>query len=311
MLASNRLGISTCWNAVRLREGAKIIEEITSLGFSRIEIEYRLSEDAIPDFEHAVRNGSIVVSSVHNFAPLPSGEEPTNSGADRFSLASTDQSEREQAVRQTLTTFELARRLGARAVILHLGHVEVRTNYLAELIQTVKEKGRTSPEAERVRRAFREERHKYCEENLRCAIQSVKDLLSQVEEWGIKICIENRYYFHQIPLVEEMVRIKEEVSHPLVCYWHDVGHAHVQEVLGLGSHRLWLDRVGHCMAGIHIHDATFIYDHKAPGNGEIDFEVIFNRIPPDCIKVLELSSQVSRDEVISGINFLRRFGLTP
>ena len=118
------------------------------------------------------------------------------------------------------------------------------------------------------------------------------------------ICIENRYFHNQIPLPDEVVVIKREIPSPGLRYWHDLGHAHVEEVLGFSSHLEMLDLLRDQVFGLHIHDSVFVRDHKAPGTGEIDFKSVLAKIPATAIKVLELASSVSATDIRRSIDYL-------
>ncbi len=305
------LGISTAWNAAVLRAGEKVLEQILRLGFRSIEVDYRLGEDAVPLLEQHVRDGRLAVSSVHNFAPLPRGEEPTNRGGDKLSLASADEAERREAVALTGKTIDLARKLGARAVVLHIGHVDIGIRYFEELSDICRAEGADSRRAARIRETVEKLREGARSPHIESAIRSLRELVSYVGDGDIALCIENRYYFHQIPLPDELLRIMGEVSSPRLKYWHDIGHAHVLEAQGWLPHLDSLGMLRPHLFGVHIHDALFTADHAAPGTGEIGFEQVFRRIPPEAIKVMEVSSKVSEEEIVESMAFLGRFGLRP
>ncbi|MGD9400673.1 MAG: sugar phosphate isomerase/epimerase family protein [bacterium] len=305
------LGISTAWNAASLRDGEKVIGEILRVGFRSIEVDYRLSENAVPLLKQYIREGRLTVSSVHNFAPLPRGEDPKNTGGDKLSLASTDEAERQDAVALTRTTIDLARDLGARAVVLHIGHVEVGIRYFQEISDICRVEGVNSKKAMQMRDMVRKMRKDLRPPHMDSVTRSLKELVAYVGEDDLTLCIENRYFFHQIPLPVEVLFLIDEISSDRLKYWHDIGHAHVLEVQGWLPHLPALDTLKQHLFGVHIHDSVFTGDHIAPGTGEIDFEPIFRRVPPGAIKVMELSPKVSEDEVLNSIDFLSKFGLKP
>ncbi|MFH1313781.1 MAG: TIM barrel protein [Candidatus Eisenbacteria bacterium] len=298
------LGMSTSWNSAGIEDGTRIVDEIAALGFKRLEIEYRVSENAIPAIEAAVRSGRITVSSVHNFAPLPASNKPSNWGGDTLSLSSPDEPERSEAVNLTLRSLELAKRLGARALILHMGEIDTGRGFFQELADVVKAAGVASGDAVRIRESVKKARDARKAAFLDSAVRSLKDLLARSEDSGITVCIENRYFHNQIPLPDEVVAIKQEIPSARLRYWHDLGHAHVEEVLGFSSHLEVLDRLEKYIFGVHIHDSVFIGDHKAPGTGEIDFSSVFAKINRPVIKVLELASSVSADDIRHATGYL-------
>ena len=305
------LGISTAWNAAALRAGEKVLDQILRLGFRSIEVDYRLSEDAIPLLEQYIREGGLVVSSIHNFAPLPSGEEPTNRGGDKLSLASADEAERREAVKLTRRTIDLARKLRARAVVLHIGQVDLDIHYFQELSDICAGEGVNSKKAKQMRDMVRKFRKDRRPPHMDSVTRSLMELVSYVGDDDLALCIENRYFFHQIPLPVEVLFLIDEISSPCLRYWHDIGHAHVLEAQGWLPHLPSLDTVTQHLFGVHIHDSVFTGDHIAPGTGEIDFAPVFKRVPPQAIKVMELSPKVSEEEVVLSLAFLSKFGLRP
>jgi sugar phosphate isomerase/epimerase len=305
------LGISTAWNAASLRIGENVLEQILRLGFRSIEVDYRLSEDALPLLEEYIREGRLVVSSVHNYAPLPSGEEPSNRGGDKLSLASTDEAERREAVALTRKTIGLADRLGAGAVVLHIGHVDIGIPYFQELSDICKSKGVNSKRAGQVRDMVKKLRKDLRPPHIESVTRSLKELISYIGDVDITLCIENRYYFHQIPLPVELLYLIDEISSPRLRYWHDTGHAHVVEVQGWLPQLPALDMEKEHIFGVHIHDSVFTDDHLAPGTGEIDFAPVLERVPPQAMKVMELCPKVREEEVVTSLALLGKLGLKP
>lgn len=305
------LGISTAWNAASLRMGERVLEQILRVGFRSIEVDYRLSEDAVPLLKQYIREGRLTVSSIHNFAPLPSGEEPTNRGGDKLSLASTDEAERREAVGLTRKSVGLARELGARAVVLHIGHVDIGVHYFQELSDICRGEGVNSKKAGQLRDMVKKLRKDARPAHMDSVSRSIKELISYVGDDDITLCIENRYYFHQIPLPVEVLFLLDEVSSERLKYWHDIGHAHVLDAQGWLPHVPSLDTVKEHLFGVHVHDSIFTGDHMAPGTGEIDFAPVFHRVRPEALKVMELSPKVSEEGVLKSLVFLSEFGLKP
>ncbi len=281
-----------------------MVDEITDLGFERLEVEYRVSENAVPGIEEAVRSGRIAVSSVHNFSPLPASNKPSNWGGDTLSLSSPDEPERSEAVNLTLRSLELAKRLGAKALILHMGEVDTGRGFFKELADVVKAEGVASADARKIRQNLTEARDVRKPAFLDSAVKSLKELLARSEDSGVTVCIENRYFHNQIPLPDEVIHIIREIPSPRLRYWHDLGHAHVEEVLGFSSHLEVLDLLEAHIFGMHIHDSVFVRDHKAPGTGEIDFAGVFAKINRPVISVLELASSVTKDDIRRSTDFL-------
>ena len=308
-MAEYPLGISTSWNAAGLEDGRQIVDQITGLGFRCLEVEYRVSGDAVQGIEEAVQSGTVRVLSVHNYTPLEAGEEATSRGGDKRNLASPVDSERREAVWLTLRSLELARKLGAGALVLHLGETDMTRDYFGDLARIVEEEGVESRRAQDLRRRTRVTRDLRKGPYLEAAMASLRDLLPFARSAGIVLGIENRYYFHQVPLPEEIPGILDELRSPFVRYWHDIGHAYVMEALGFVRGGRIMDSLVGSAFGVHIHDSVFIRDHKAPGTGEIPLDATLRLIPQDAMKIVELAASVPRSDIVSSIPLLRELGL--
>jgi sugar phosphate isomerase/epimerase len=302
-----RLGISTAWNARGILDGREIVDQVVKLGFQRLEVDYRVHEEAIAGIEQAVEAREIEITSVHNFAPLFSHDKPMFCHGDKLPLSSLDETERTEAVRLTRVSLDLAQRLGAEALVLHTGEVDgMGRGWFKVLCEIVKRQGVNAHDAKALRDQLRVQREAGKTEHVGAVIRSLSDLLPFAEEAGVTLCVENRYFYHQIALTEDIQRIKSEIPSPWVRYWHDIGHAHVMEVLGFESHLEALDRLKGHLFGLHIHDSNFVADHTSPGTGEIDFVPIFERAPAEALKVLELARSVTEKEIRDGVDYLER-----
>jgi sugar phosphate isomerase/epimerase len=310
-VAEYPLGFSTSWNAAGLEAGREIVNQITDLGFRCLEVEYRVSWGAVSGIEEAVRSGAVRVLSVHNYTPLDEGEQATSRGGDKLNLASPDEALRQEAVRLTRRSLELGRSLGAKALVLQMGETDMTRDYFGELADIVKMEGVTSDRAVGLRRRVKATRDAGKGPYLEAAVRSLCELLPFAEAAGIVLGIENRYYYHQVPLPDEIPGFLDRLKSPYVGYWHDIGHAHVMEALGFMCHREILDSLSRSLIGIHIHDALFIRDHKAPGTGEIPLKSILSKIPADAIKIVELAGTVPRADILGAIPLLEKMGLSP
>ncbi|MGQ9604403.1 MAG: sugar phosphate isomerase/epimerase family protein [bacterium] len=300
------LALSTSWNGAGVLDGWEIVRSSLALGFEAIEVEYRVREEAMDGIESAVRQGVVRVTSVHNFSPLNKDEKPSACGGDKISLASLDEKERREGVELTRRSIDVAARLGARALVLHTGDVDgIGGDYFKRLAEIGKEKGKDNYEAERIRKEVTRLRDDLMIPHLNSVTRSLMELIPHAKQSRVTLCIENRYFFHQIPIYTDIEYLLSRVNSENVKYWHDVGHGHVLEVLGFFPHIEWIEKLKPHMFGIHIHDAIFINDHIAPGYGEIDLGRIIKIVPENCLKVLEFASSVTRDEIKKGLEYLK------
>jgi sugar phosphate isomerase/epimerase len=304
------IGLSTSWLTERADLTApEIIEEIISLGFTSLELEYRISQPMFRKMHPLILRNDLKVQSLHNFFPFPPGlSSPTGSG-DLFLLSSPDREERDQAITKTIQTIQTAETLGASAVVLHLGRVIMEPEY--DRLQALFSRGLLrSPEGCTFLEGKLDERKEKRRPYLESVLHSLDRLNREAENHGVIIGIENRYYYHELPDFEEIGQILDRFAGGSVCYWHDVGHSHVQEKLGFLEPGSLLRAYRSRLAGIHLHDARGTDDHWAPGMGEIDFRALRESVLSVPIKILEVHKKSNRDQLIKGRDLLARIGLT-
>lgn len=288
--------------------GQDIVGEILELGFSAVELEYRVRETTYREIRPLIVRENLKVISVHNFFPLPDNEPVSKASGDRFLLSSLDREERELAIRMTIRTIECAGDLGASAVVLHLGKVDMEPEN-ERLEDLFYHQRLDSSEGRDFLKAKLKERSERRTPYLESVFFSLEQLNHVAEKRGIILGVENRYHYHQIPDFEEIGLILKRFSGSSIRYWHDIGHAHTLERLRIVERGSLLRSYGLLSAGIHIHDAIGTDDHWAPGSGEIDFIEAVDWLRSAPIKILEVHKKSDRLKVESGMEMLKRIGL--
>ena len=288
------ISASTAWSAYRHKSGRKMARELLGLGFDAIELNVHVTQQMIEDIHKMVKRGEIRISSLHNYCPLHEGMDPELAAGNAFPLSSTDKDEHAEAVLRATKTIQWAGRLKASAVVFHLGlaPIEVHQREILLLIGA----GFREQAQELIAEAL-VERAKIYRPYLDAVISALQELSIHAEDEGVKLGLETRYCFYEIPTFDEFETIFESVSSPAVGYWHDTGHAHTMEHLGIAKQEDFLRRYGDRLVGMHIHDAVGASDHRAVGRGEIDFPAIIPYIKPDTVLVLEMHSHVSDKEL--------------
>ena len=157
-------------------------------------------------------------------------------------------------MRYGIATLEAAERVGARAVVLHLGRVPVEQELLAEYRRLESAEGPPTPELLAAVAAVLAARERLREPHLDAVLRSVDRLNREALRRGLLLGIENRFHPHEIPLHDEVGLILREFDGGAVRYWHDVGHALNHQRLGIGTQEAWLEAYGTRLAGAHLHD---------------------------------------------------------
>jgi sugar phosphate isomerase/epimerase len=247
---------------------------------------------------------SVPVSSIH--APYPASVSARGIPSASLSLSSTDEAERQEAVRVSKKTIELAAKMGARVVILHMGEIPLNTD-LEEKLRRLFHEGLTGSEVYlKVKEELILERSFRASQYLEQAAKSLDELSEYSQSTGIMLGLENRVYFREIPNINEMAELLNRVEGSLVGYWHDVGHAEVQQRLGFTPHEEWLIKFGGRMIGIHLHDVNGVSDHRVPGRGDVDWGMIAKYLPQEAIRTCEINQRNEEELVKEAIPFLRK-----
>ena len=270
------LAFSTCWNTGRHDDGEDIITEILDLGFNNIELSHGMVISKLPGIQRAYKNGMFKCSGVHNFFPSPT--EVTMDAPDAYEFTSFREHERDRAYTLTLKTLEVAAEFEAKYVVLHMGsnHKMPSSKWSKVLERFVKDGKYLSPEFNEHKVKFIKEREKTGEIYMRRAMHFLELLEEKAKEYGLKLAIESRSHFEQVPTETEMTTLQEHFKDSeTIGYWHDFGHVHRKHNLGLLNHEEWLAKMSEYLIGGHLHDVQWpTRDHRVPFQGEIEYDAL-------------------------------------
>ncbi len=300
-LTTTNLAMSTSWNVRRHSRVGPVLAELRGLGFSLVELN-NMPPAMVEGLPEELAKAGIAVQSLHDPCPWPVDSSGHRLGWSALpELSAPLEGERLSAVAQAKGTIDLAAHLGARAVVLHLGHVKtsVPQQQLFELLRAG-----ARDDFCRLREQGLAEREALKAPNLQSALRSVRELGEYAARAGISLGIEVRDGYHEIPSFEELDLVFAACDGLPVYYWHDTGHAYRQEVLGIATADAYLQRFGSRLLGAHLHDARPERDHLAPGLGNLDLAGIAARLPARALRTLELSDAATADQIRAGVELL-------
>ena len=294
------LALSTCWNSYRHTDGYEMLQEIRRLGFPAVELGHAVRFSLWPGVLRASEEGLIKINTLHNFCPVPTSVMRPNPNCYEFSDPRPEV--RVMARKASEETIRQAARLGAKAVICHLGRAG--PHGITPKLDDLYGRGRfldrryTELKVEAVRKR---------KENFDTAWHRVRDILeplvSLAGELGVRLGFEIREVFEEFPNEEEMPVVLDSFPPEVVGYWHDFGHAARKEFLGWHSQAESLKLRQPRILGCHVHDCRRPQeDHLPLGHGEIAFETLLPVFPPDAIAVLELDPRTPEEQVIASRN---------
>lgn len=297
---------STCWNNSRHTDGESLVDEILELGIDQLELSHGTTITKLPGFQQAFADGRFRCVGVHN--PFPSPVEVMIDAPDAFEFTSHRSSDRRRALDTALQTLDVAAEFKAHYVVLHMGSVPMNPKrWTRKLTAMVREGRQLDPAYTKARLAFVRKREKLSPLYYRRAIEALETLAERAAELDLKLAIESRSRYEDVPSEREMLALLDHFADcPHVGYWHDFGHVQLKHNLGLLDHVQWLESVVPHLVGGHVHDVQWpARDHRTPFTGEIDYDTLLPHFPADAPLTWELSPTRKPAEVRDALTVWR------
>jgi sugar phosphate isomerase/epimerase len=297
------VSLSTMWAKGRFSHMAGFAAKARELGFTHIEANTSIS----PRMLNELLKTTVPISSIHSPCPavLSSRGIPISS----LSLSSLDESERMEAVSFTQKTIDLAANVSAKAIVLHMGEVPIDLSLQDRLYKLHDGGYSQTKEYKQTKEELIYQRISQAPPYLDASRKSLQELRKYSQQRGIMLGLETRFHLNEIPNMDEMAELLNEISGSMVGYWHDVGHAEVQQQLGFSLHEEWLSRFKNRIVGIHLHDIRGISDHQAPGKGNMDWEMVAKYLHAGIVKVCEIGEWNDEGQIEGAVKFLQKKGI--
>jgi len=273
-----------------------MLQELEGMGFEAVELGHGIRQTLVDGVLKYLERGTLRVTSVHNFCPLPI--EVLRSDPDCMEFSARSQQVRRRAIRMTRETIDFAKSVGAGVVVLHLGSVggAPTERGVGESVKEGKIYGRhhVALKLTTLRRR---------ELGVAAAWSRVHECLEQIvphaRERGIRLGAECRCSVFELPLETEWEALWEKYPPGDLGYWHDFGHMQRKECLTFGDHWQALGSQRARIVGAHVHDASVMRDHRPVGTGQVAWERLLPLLPKDIPLVLEMGPWVERDDVVA------------
>jgi sugar phosphate isomerase/epimerase len=298
------LSVSTMWGAQgRYADLGDMVDGVRDAGGERIEINYMPTREQL---EQLIARPDLVVSSVHNICPRPT--DATGTRLPDPSLVAVDAAERRHAVALTKATMDLARRLGADAIVVHAGELTVLPEEEQRLDALYRAGANDTDEFATVRERIVAARRAIAPPAVERLVSSLRGLVPYAEATGVRLGLESRQDYRDIPVLDDCAVIFGTFDSPMLGYWHDTGHAQRQANLGYTPHEAWLAQLGHRLVGFHLHDCLGLRDHLIPGRGRVDFGMVVSYLRANTVPACEFDYCEEVADIREGLGYLRAAG---
>lgn len=283
-----------------------MLVELAELGFEYAELSHGIRISLVPGILKAVQDKVISISSLHNFCPLPVGV--MGAAPNLYEPTASHHRERVLWYNNTLRTIEFAERIDCDRIVMHSGKVRLLFGNPGQKLQDAFQSaaGMDSDQLRIAREKGLVRLNRKKKEFMKRLRESCGHIAERARQAGVRIGIENREAFSELPLDADMKPFLEELQELEVFgYWHDTGHAQLKERMGLLDHREFLTSLRPYLIGFHLHDVDEKNrDHQVPGTGVIDWSILADNLRDGDVVILELSPVLKKEQVLQSRDFL-------
>ncbi len=297
------ISLSTMWSHEKKISIVDLPEFLPKMGFAGVELNHSIKMNHLIGFDL----GKIPITSIHE--PCPADVSTSNLTKKDWLISAEDEDNRVQGVRMVMRSIDLAANLGVNLLIVHPGTAGV-SNRLETKIRKLFEAGDTeSAEYQELFHSIIKARKVNLSARIDAIGRSLKELINYAGNSGIKLSLENRYHFMDVPTISEMEYFLSLGDESTIGMQFDIGHAVVMDRLGFIPMFEWLEKFSPRIFGVHLHDVKGLEDHFAPGLGDIDYKSVAKYIPSNAIRTLEVRGSNSEEDIRKGLILLNKAGI--
>lgn len=293
------VALSTMWGINKFKTLTEFFQQARALGFTHFELNHAV------DSKMMIGLNGYPITSVHE--PCPADISVSELKNRNWLISATDECKRRKGVNAVKRSIDLAVQLGAAAVIVHPGKVDIDTTPDTELRDLFRQGKVNTQEYAEARQEYIETRKAQARFNMSAVRQSIIELAEYAGERGIHLGLENRYHYFEIPLPDELDELLN-LGFKNVGFWYDVGHAETLDQMRFIAHEEWLRRFSARTIGTHLHDVIGIADHQFAGAGQIDWAMVARYLPANALRTCEFQNFNSAEQVAAGLQFLQAKG---
>ena len=294
--------LSTMWAINNFPDLNDFFTTSRQLGFQKIELNHQINSDMLS----RVHLDHYQFSSIHE--PCPA-DIATKVLVERdWMISSQDEICRKHGVTAVKKSIGLAHELGASTVVIHCGNVSTDMSSEIKLRLLFSAGKAQTEEYQYFKSHFVQLRNNLARPRLQAVKKSLRELIEYALQFNVKLGLENRYHYMDIPIIDEMEELLCLADPGRLGFIYDVGHAQALDRLGFFQHSEWLKRYSTRIFGSHLHDVIGLSDHHAPGVGEIDFKSIANYLPEGSFRTFELQPGNTLAQVKQSLQILVEAG---
>ncbi len=246
------------------------------------------------------------ISSVHE--PCPADISAAEYKNRDWLISSTNEEYRAEGVRSIKRSLDLAHEIKAKYIVIHAGNVQ-QDHSLEDRLRRLYDRGETATQAyAEIKNELVEKRKRLESARFQALKKSIQELLDYAKPLGVKLGLENRSHFLEIPVPEELYELLAMAEPSRIGFIFDVGHAGALDRLGFFPADTWLKRFGERIIGVHIHDMDGLDDHIAPGEGDMDYSELSMYLPEEACRVVEAQNHNSYQQIRTGLVVLYQSG---